>query len=68
MKRWQGRIIAVRMMIRQQIVSVICVCGPQTGRTEAGEEAARAEVERLVGLSDGQTVLCVAAISMRTLV
>ena len=43
-ERWQGRII------------VVCVCGPQTGRTEAGKEAFREEVERLAGLSDGRDV------------
>ena len=59
-ERWQGRIIAVWMMIRQQMVCVICVYGPQTGRTEAEKEAFREEVERLAGLSDGQTMLCVA--------
>ena len=51
-ERWQGRINAVWMMIRQQMVCVICVHEPQTGRTEA---------ERLAGLSDGQTMLCVAS-------
>ena len=59
-ERWQGRIIAVWMMIRQQIVCVICVYGPQTGRTEAEKDAFREEVERLAGLSDGQTMVCVA--------
>ena len=34
-ERWQERIIAVWMVIRQQMVCVICVYGPQTGRTEA---------------------------------
>ena len=32
----------------------------QTGRTEAEKDAFREEVERLVRLSDGQTMLCVA--------
>ena len=59
-ERWQGRIIAVWMMLRQQMVCVICIYGPQTGRTEAEKEAFREEVERLAGLSDGQTMLCVA--------
>ena len=59
-ERWQGMITAVWMMIRQQIVCVICVYGPQTGRTEAEKEAFREEVDRLAGLSDGQTLLCVA--------
>ena len=39
---------------------VICVYGPQTGRTEAEKEAFREEMERLAGLSDGQTMQCVA--------
>ena len=48
------------MMIRQQMVCVICVYGPQTGRTEAEKEAFREDVERLADLSDGQTMLCIA--------
>ena len=60
MERWQGRIIAVWMMIRQQIVYIICVSGLQTCRTEAEKEAFREEVDMLAGLSDGQTMLCVA--------
>ena len=59
-ERWQERIIAVWMMIRQHMICVICVYGPQTGRTEAGKEAFREEVERLANLNDGQTVMCVA--------
>ena len=59
-ERWQGRIIAVWMMIRQQIVCVICVYGPQTGWTEAEKGAFIEEVERLAVLSDGQTMLYVA--------
>ena len=59
-ERWQGRIITAWMIIRQQMVYVICVYGPQTGRTVAEKEAFREEVERLAGLSDDQTMLCVA--------
>ena len=59
-ERWQGRIIAIWMMIRQQLVCVNCVYGPQIGRTEAEEEAFREEVDRLAGLSDGQMMMCVA--------
>ena len=33
-ERWQERIIAVWTMIRQHMICVICVYGPQTGRTE----------------------------------
>ena len=59
-ERWQGRIIAVWMMIRQQLVCVICVYGPQMGRMDAEKEAFREEVERLAGMSDGHTMRCVA--------
>ena len=58
-ERWQGRIIAVWLMIRKQMVCVICVYAPQSGRAEAEKEAFREEVERLVGMSDGQVMLCV---------
>ena len=63
---WQGKIIAVWMITRQQMVCIICVYGSQTGRAEAEKEAFREEVEQLAGLSDGQPMLCVRAISMRT--
>ena len=59
-ERWQGMIIAVWMMIREQMVCVFCVYGPQTGRTEAEKETFREELEMLAGLSDGQTMMCVA--------
>ena len=59
-ERWQGRIIVVWLMIRQQMVCAICFYGPQTGRTEAEKEAFREGVERLASLSDDQTMLCVA--------
>ena len=42
------------------MVCVICVYGPLTGRTEAEKEVFREEVDRLAGLSDGQTMLCFA--------
>ena len=42
------------------MVCVICVYGPQTGRTDAEKETFREEMARLAGLSDGQTMLCVA--------
>ena len=56
---WQGIINAVWMMIRQHMECVICVYEPQTGRAEAERETFREEVERMAGLSDGQTMLCV---------
>ena len=39
--------MAVWMMIRQHLVCVICVYGPQTGRTEAEKGAFREEVDML---------------------
>ena len=39
---------------------MICVYEAQTGRTEAGKEVFREDVERFAGQSDGQTTLCVA--------
>ena len=45
-ERWQGRIVAVWMMIRQHMVRANCVYGPQTGRTEAEKEAFREEMGR----------------------
>ena len=42
------------------MVCANCIYGQQTGRTEAEKEAFREEVERSAGLSDGQTMLCVA--------
>ena len=60
MERWQARIVAVWMMIRQQMVCVMCVYGPHTGRTEAEKEAVREEVEMLGCLSDVQAMLSVA--------
>ena len=44
-ERWQGRIIPVWMMIRQQMVFVICIYGPQTGRMGAEKESFREEVD-----------------------
>ena len=50
--RWQGRIIAVWMMIRQQLVCVICVYGPQTGRTYGGREGGFQRRDGEVGRSE----------------
>ena len=64
MERWQGRIIAVWMMIRQDIY------GPQTGRTEAEKKAFRGEeVGRMAGLIERRSdddARALRAISMRT--
>ena len=47
-----GRIIAVWIMIRQHMVCVICVYGPQPDRTDAEKEAFREEVGRSERWSD----------------
>ena len=61
-ERCQGRIIAVWMMIRQQMVCVAASTNPR--RVERRQkEAFREEVERLFSISDGQAMLimlCVA--------
>ena len=64
-ERWQGRIIAVWMMIPQQMVCVICVYGPQTGRTgiEEGFQRRGGEVGQSERWSDDAELR---AISMHT--
>ena len=42
------------------MVCVTCVYGPQMDRREAEKKAFREEMERLAGLTDGQTIRCVA--------
>ena len=37
-ERWKGRIIMAWAMIRKQLVCVMSVYGPQTGRTEAEKQ------------------------------
>ena len=55
------------MMIRQQMVCVICVYGLQTGRTEAEKEAFREETCGEVGRSERYRICCaLRAISVHT--
>ena len=59
-ERWNGRAIAVWMRVQKQLMCVISVYGPQTGRTEAEKQDFRDEVEKMMGLVEVGTMLCVA--------
>ena len=50
---------AVRMIVQKQLMCVISVYGPQTGRTEAEKQDFRDEVENMMGLVEVGTMLCV---------
>ena len=56
-ERWKGRIVVAWLMIRKQMMSVMSVYGPQTGRMEAEKEEFRDALERMMGLVE---VLCTA--------
>ena len=59
-ERLNGRAIAVWMIVQKQLMCVISVYGPQTGRTEAEKQDCRDEVEKMMGLVEVGTMLCVA--------
>ena len=59
-ERWNGRAIAVWMIGQKQLMCVVSVYGPQTGRTEAEKQDFRDEVEKMMGLVEVGTMLCVA--------
>ena len=59
-ERWNGRAIAVWMIVQKQLMCVISVYGQQTGRTEAEKQDFRDEVEKMMGLVEVGTMLCVA--------
>ena len=59
-ERWNGRAIAVWMIVQKQLMCVISVYGPQTGRTEAEKQDFRDEVGKMMGLVEVGTMLCVA--------
>ena len=58
-ERWNGRAIAVWMIVQKQLMCVISVYGPQTGRTEAEKQDFRDAVEKMMGLVEVGTMLCV---------
>ena len=59
-ERLNGRAIAVWMIVEKQLMCVISVYGPQTGRTEAEKQDCRDKVEKMMGLVEVGTMLCVA--------
>ena len=50
-ERWNGRAIAVWIIVQKQLMCVISVYGPQTGRTEAEKQDFRDEVEKMMGFN-----------------
>ena len=57
-ERWNGRAIAVWMIVQKQLMCGISVYGPQTGSTEAEKQHFRNEVENMMGWVDVGTMLC----------
>ena len=47
-------------MIRKQLVCVMSVYGPQTGRTEAEKQEFRDALEMMIGMVELETLLCIA--------
>ncbi|KAI0218475.1 hypothetical protein LSAT2_029827 [Lamellibrachia satsuma] len=59
-ERWKGRIVMTWLMIRKQMMCVMSVYGPQTGRMEAEKEEFRDALERMIGLVELEVMLCIA--------
>ena len=59
-ERWEGRILMAWLMVRGQMVCIMSVYGPQTGRSKEDKEAFRDALERMIGLVGGKEMLCVA--------
>ena len=59
-KRWKGRIIVARMMVKKQLVYITFVYGPQTGRAETEKRVFREELERMVGLVEAHVMMYIA--------
>ena len=55
-ERWNVRAIAVWMIVQKQLMCVISVYGPQTGRTEAEKQDFRDEVGKMMGLVEVGTM------------
>ena len=55
-ERWKERIV----MIRKQMMCVMSLYGPQTGRMEAEKEELRDVLERMMGLVELEVMLCIA--------
>ena len=59
-ERWKGRIVMAWLIIRKQLMCVMSVYGPQTGRTDAEKEEFRDALERMIGLVELEVMLCIA--------
>ena len=59
-ERWQGRIIVAWMMVKKQLVCIMSVYGPQTGRAETEKRAFREELERMMGMVEVNALMCIA--------
>ena len=59
-ERWQRRITVAWMMVKKQLLCIMFVHGPQTGRAESEKRAFREELERMVGLVEAHVMTCIA--------
>ena len=49
-EKWRGRIIMAWAILRKQLICVMYVYGPQTGRTEAEKQEFRDALETVIGM------------------
>ena len=60
LERWKWRIVMAWLIIRKQMMCVMSVYGPQTGRMEAEKEEFRDALERIMGLVELEVMLRIA--------
>ena len=58
-ERLKGRIVMAWLIITKQMMCVMSVYGPQTGRMEAEKEEFRDALERMMGLVELEVMLCI---------
>ena len=59
-ERWQRRIIVAWMMVKKQLVRIMSVYGPQTGKSGTEKNAFREELERMVCLEETHVMMWIA--------
>ena len=59
-ERWGGRIIAVWILVGDQMMCILSVYAPQTGRMQEGKEAFQSNLEEIIRHVEPETVLVVA--------
>ena len=59
-ERWGGTIIAVWTLVGGQMMCILSVYAPQTGRTQRDKDAFRSNLEEIIGHVELETVLVVA--------